>query len=234
MKAQIRLLFFNGIHDLICNHVGNENALENLPWKNQDAYIKAERYGWVAPSTNSLGGYAKEFENLTFLKVLDAGHMVPMDVPEVALDMMKAFLYPKSSSNNKRKKHGPFATYAQGLPLSLEQADPSCPDCPSCSKQEECPVCSDDAECSDNCDRQSLDDLSSSPLVLGAVTGIMTFLVLVIVTRCCRSLCSSSDRSSAKYHKAGQIELADSRNGGGYRDEDLDGEYGKDSFEDEE
>ncbi len=244
-QAQIRLLFFNGIHDLICNHVGNENALESLPWKHKDDFIQAERYGWVAPSINSLGGYGKEFENLSFLKVLDAGHMVPMDVPEVALDMMKAFLYPTYfSKNNKKNKKltGPFSTYAQELPLSLEQADPSCQACPDCPQQgEECPICRDDnddddtdTECPEKCestDAQPLGILSSSssPLIMGVVAGTITFLVLVIVTRCCFNLGSST----AKYHKAGQIELADSHNGGGYRDEDLDGEYGVDSFEDE-
>ena len=240
-QAQIRLLFFNGIHDLICNHVGNENALENLPWKYRDHYIQAERYGWVAPSIQSLGGYAKEFENLTFLKVLDAGHMVPMDVPEVALDMMKAFLYPTYfSKNNKKKSSGPFSTYLQGLQLSLEQADPSCPACPDCPQHEECPICSSDdddtvTECPELCeeshDSQPWDILSYSPVVLGAVAGTMTFLVLMILMRCCCG--STRSRSGANYHKAGQIELADSQNGGGYRDEDLDGEYGVDSFEDE-
>ncbi|VEU38535.1 unnamed protein product [Pseudo-nitzschia multistriata] len=123
-----RLLFFNGVHDLICNHVGNENALEALPWKYRAEYINAERYGWNAASTNKLGGYMKEFQNLGFLKVLDSGHMVPMDVPSIALDMVRAFVY-----------HEPFNTFRQDInPVSeseVPQNSNGCNDCPVC---EEC------------------------------------------------------------------------------------------------
>ena len=77
-QQKIRLLFFNGVHDLICNHVGNENALEHLQWKFREEYITATRYGWKAASIDKLGGYIKEYDNLSFLKVLNSGHMVPM------------------------------------------------------------------------------------------------------------------------------------------------------------
>ena len=87
--------------------------------------------------------------------------------------------------------------------------------------------------CEESHDSQPWDILSYSPVVLGAVAGTMTFLVLMILMRCCCGSSSSRSGSGANYHKAGQIELADSQNGGGYRDEDLDGEYGVDSFEDE-
>jgi carboxypeptidase C (cathepsin A) len=68
--ANVKLLFFNGVEDLICNHVGNEVMLEKLPWKHQDDWIKAERFAWRAESeqVSRISGYVKEFENLSFLK----------------------------------------------------------------------------------------------------------------------------------------------------------------------
>jgi carboxypeptidase D len=68
--ANVKLLFFNGVQDLICNHVGNEVMLEKLPWKHQDDWIKAERFAWRAESeqVSRISGYVKEFENLSFLK----------------------------------------------------------------------------------------------------------------------------------------------------------------------
>ena len=85
----IRLLFFNGVNDLICNHVGNEIAVENFQWKYQGEFQTSKRYGWKSPSKGQLGGYMREYQNLMYLKVLDAGHMVPMDQPAHALAMLQ-------------------------------------------------------------------------------------------------------------------------------------------------
>ena len=83
----VRMLFFNGITDLICNHVGNEILLERLPWKHRDDWTKATRSAWKskAQQGDNISGYIKEYNNLLFLKVMESGHMVPMDVPDVAL-----------------------------------------------------------------------------------------------------------------------------------------------------
>jgi len=228
---KIRLLFFNGIHDLICNHVGNENALENLPWNHQNAFVTATRYGWKAPSTDALGGYAKEFENLTFLKVLGAGHMVPMDVPQVALDMMMTFLY--------NPNEGAFDTYAQTLTMALESRDASCPSCRTCPAQQECPICDDSTpssnfgnnnnnKCPKHCQQHNNDSsalestsLFSSPILQGTLAGVAAFGVLAAVVWCCcssKSGITSSNNNKPTYHKAGQIELSE----GGYRDDDDD------------
>lgn len=96
-EDKVRLLFFNGMDDLICNHVGNEILLEKLPWKHNKDYINAPRAAWKSKAKsdqdNKISGYIKEFQNLLFLKVMDSGHMVPMDLPEVSLDMMRTFVY---------------------------------------------------------------------------------------------------------------------------------------------
>mmetsp|Transcript_3321 Transcript_3321/g.9196 ORF Transcript_3321/g.9196 Transcript_3321/m.9196 type:complete len:209 (-) Transcript_3321:52-678(-) len=69
----------------------------------------------------------KEFRNLSFLKVIDSGHMVPMDVPGVALDMLRTFVYGES-----------FRTYQQKLSSNGEIVSHGCPTCPS---GETCPEC---------------------------------------------------------------------------------------------
>lgn len=89
-----RLLFFNGIEDLICNHVGNEKMLEKLPWKGKEGWIEASRYAWKAASEpdGQVSGYMKEHENLGFLKILNAGHMVSAQVCAGALWRFESFL----------------------------------------------------------------------------------------------------------------------------------------------
>jgi carboxypeptidase D len=96
--TKVRLLFFNGVNDLICNHAGNEDFLMNLPWEGTQDWTLAPRHVWTSNNFNdgTPVGYMKEHNNLMFLKVLNAGHMVPMDQPSVSLNMMNTFMYRKS------------------------------------------------------------------------------------------------------------------------------------------
>ncbi|KAG7359726.1 serine carboxypeptidase [Nitzschia inconspicua] len=182
LNSDIRLLFFNGIHDLICNHAGNENAVENFPWKFRDAFQKATRYGWKAPSKQQLGGYMKEHKNLQFLKVLDSGHMVPMDVPDISLDMIRMFMY-----------HQSFQSYKQEIgTLSADESNPSCPICPTCENDGEkeaespiaspvsCPKCDDcNKVCKDMKPNQESSSSSAGTSQLsGMVLGAVTFLTM--------------------------------------------------------
>ena len=121
LEDNAKLLFFNGLEDLICNHVGNEVMLMKLPWKHRDDWIEAARYSWTAAKESQVSGYVKEFENLSYLKVLHSGHMVPMDVPDVALDMMRIFMYGKS-----------FQSTEQRLERAQEEVPVECPVCPAC------------------------------------------------------------------------------------------------------
>jgi len=97
-----RLLFFNGLLDLMCDHVGNEMFLNELPWNGRDDWILAKRYAWDPLHNNGKNtvpaGYVKEHKNLSFLKVLNAGHMVALDVPDVSLEMIRTFMNGKSFS----------------------------------------------------------------------------------------------------------------------------------------
>jgi hypothetical protein len=121
-----RILFFNGIEDLICNHVGNEKLLELLPWTHRDEWIAASRYAWKAETedTDKMSGYMKEFANLLFLKLFESGHMVALDVPNVALDMIRTFVYGASFETNQQV---------------LDQAETVSETCTVC------PTCDDDA-----------------------------------------------------------------------------------------
>ena len=133
-NKKIRLLFFNGIEDLICNHVGNEKVLENLPWSGKDDWIKGSRYAWISQYEESgkVSGYMKEHENLMFLKLMDSGHMVPLDIPDKALDMMRILMH-----------GGSFETSPQKLPNAVSSGGDSCPLCPTCDECEVCPPVDD-------------------------------------------------------------------------------------------
>ena len=104
----VRMVFFNGMDDLMCNHVGNEKTLLALPWKHADDWSLAPRHVWSPPSGGII--YAQEHENLTLLKIPNAGHMVPKDQPELSLAMIRAIVYGES-----------FQTHPQDLDRSIPE-----------------------------------------------------------------------------------------------------------------
>jgi len=189
-----RLLFFNGVHDLICNHVGNENALENLPWNHQTDYVEAKRYGWQAPSTRKLAGYMKEYQNLGFLKVLNSGHMVPLDVPSVALDMLRTFVYNES-----------FLTYKQTIePKQKADGDVDCPILVDCAKHDQQQI---QGKSSKACDGECTEEIclerfhlasSRSNKIPSVVWGILAIFALAILSYLFFKLCGSSTNGYGK------------------------------------
>lgn len=50
---------------------------------------------WQSTTLDVEGGTVKNFENFTFMRVYQAGHMVPTDQPEIAYDMIMEFIRTK-------------------------------------------------------------------------------------------------------------------------------------------
>lgn len=120
-------------------YTGNEHLLDVLPWSKTSEYNIQPRYAWESGVDASEkvnyrpgrpDGYIKQYENLSFLKVLEAGHMVPMDQPAIALAMLKTLVYGTRKSNNA------FLTSLQDLPIADPNIDTTmcklddCPNCP--------------------------------------------------------------------------------------------------------
>ncbi|KAJ6570924.1 serine carboxypeptidase [Mycena vulgaris] len=85
----------NPAADLMCNYVGKSRWVAQLPSTHQDAFGKAPFRPWSvsgrpAGVVRSAGGGAG---NVTYLTVYEAGHMVPHDQPEAALDMFTKWIY---------------------------------------------------------------------------------------------------------------------------------------------
>lgn len=156
LNNDVKMLFFNGVNDLICNHVGNEIAVEGFEWDHQVEYQNAKRYGWKAPSKGQLGGYMKEYKNLMYLKVLHSGHMVPMDVPDVSLDMLRNLVFGVS-----------FDDYEQSIQRAGQKpGGENCPVCPAQTTCEACPVCpsNNNGKGQTGSDGQPDDDSSTSTI----------------------------------------------------------------------
>ncbi|KAH8051461.1 serine carboxypeptidase [Aureococcus anophagefferens] len=84
--------------DLICNHVGVDRSLRALDWTGKADFARAEARPWLR--SGHVAGFLKRARNLALLAVKDSGHMVPMDQPAAALDMMR----PSSATRPSRRR----------------------------------------------------------------------------------------------------------------------------------
>ncbi|KAG5880356.1 Venom serine carboxypeptidase [Gonioctena quinquepunctata] len=87
--SNIRVLIFNGQLDIIVAYPLTVNYLQNLKFDGSNEYKTAERYKWYVG--DDLAGYVKQAGNLTEVLVRNAGHMVPSDQPQWALEMITKF-----------------------------------------------------------------------------------------------------------------------------------------------
>merc|ERR1712060_171480 len=98
LEAGIEVLIYAGDQDFICNWLGNEKWTLALDWEHKADFNAASKSPFVV-SGKEVGakdgkevGELRSYSNFHFLRVYQAGHMVPMDQPEAALGMLNALL----------------------------------------------------------------------------------------------------------------------------------------------
>ncbi|KAM3302957.1 serine carboxypeptidase-like [Capsicum chacoense] len=95
LEDGINLLVYAGEYDLICNWLGNSNWVHAVEWSGQKGFGAAPSVSFSVEDEEK--GVLKNSGPLTFLKVYDAGHMVPMDQPKAALEMLQRWTQGKLS-----------------------------------------------------------------------------------------------------------------------------------------
>ncbi|KAG9441736.1 hypothetical protein H6P81_017590 [Aristolochia fimbriata] len=83
----IKMLVYAGEYDLICNWLGNSRWVHSMEWSGQQQFGSAPTVPFKVDGAET--GVLKSFGPVSFLKVHDAGHMVPMDQPKAALEMLR-------------------------------------------------------------------------------------------------------------------------------------------------
>lgn len=84
------VLVYSGDKDFICNWRGGEAWTNNVQWAHQAQFENMNYTVWNEGS-NAFGEY-KTIDNFTFLRVYNAGHMVPMNQPQAALAIFNKFI----------------------------------------------------------------------------------------------------------------------------------------------
>ncbi|KAK3408063.1 hypothetical protein EUGRSUZ_J00372 [Eucalyptus grandis] len=83
-------LIYAGEYDLICNWLGNSRWVNAMRWSGQKQFGTSPTVPFVVAGAEA--GLMKSHGPLTFLKLHNAGHMVPMDQPKAALQMLKSWM----------------------------------------------------------------------------------------------------------------------------------------------
>jgi carboxypeptidase C (cathepsin A) len=88
--GSLDVLVYSGDKDFICNWRGGEAWTHGCKWSGQKDFQKSDYADWKVGT--SPAGSLKTYKNLKFLRVFEAGHMVPMNQPEAALQMLNQFI----------------------------------------------------------------------------------------------------------------------------------------------
>jgi len=89
LLEKYRVLIYDGNFDIICNHSGVLDLINDLQWSAADKYQTAARTSYRY--NDELVGYLKKADNLNLLLVRNAGHMVPLSQPAWAQQMLHDF-----------------------------------------------------------------------------------------------------------------------------------------------
>ncbi|KAF5093004.1 hypothetical protein D0Z00_004296 [Geotrichum galactomycetum] len=90
LEKDLPVLIYAGDKDFICNWLGNENWVRKLEWSGQKGIADAKVHPWIVDGEKA--GTKFNYEKFTFLRVFEAGHMVPYNQPENSLSMINSWV----------------------------------------------------------------------------------------------------------------------------------------------
>eukprot|EP01061_Rhynchopus_euleeides_P021696 TRINITY_DN353_c0_g1_i4.p1 TRINITY_DN353_c0_g1~~TRINITY_DN353_c0_g1_i4.p1 ORF type:complete len:466 (+),score=199.44 TRINITY_DN353_c0_g1_i4:46-1398(+) len=93
LASGIRVMIYAGDQDYICNWLGNKAWALDMEWPGKGAFNTAFDYPWMLDGKEA--GKKRSYGGFSFVQVHEAGHMVPMDQPKFALEMLNDFIHPK-------------------------------------------------------------------------------------------------------------------------------------------
>jgi len=90
LQNGMTMMLYYGDRDAQCNWRGGEWMSNSFNWEGKDKFVNQAYRQWKIEG-KEWGLYRKE-KNFMFLRIHDAGHMVPMDLPKIALEMIIQFI----------------------------------------------------------------------------------------------------------------------------------------------
>ncbi|GAA5976758.1 hypothetical protein JCM11641_000861 [Rhodosporidiobolus odoratus] len=90
LLQKMPILLYNGDRDLMCAGVGIEAMVEKLEWNGATGFNDSGPLDWTV--NGEFAGLWQTARNLTYVEVFNSSHMVPMDQPLAAHDMLLRFM----------------------------------------------------------------------------------------------------------------------------------------------
>ena len=87
LDGGVQVLVYHGVWDYIVNWYGGIDWVSRLDWKYNKEWNAQKNTTWTVQ--DELAGFYQSYANLTFLQILGAGHLAPMDEPVNALEMIR-------------------------------------------------------------------------------------------------------------------------------------------------
>jgi len=89
LDRNLNTLIYNGLSDASdCNFLGTSLWLKQLNWKQYNSVLQKP----IQNLSGHIIGYVKEYKNLTYMKLLGAGHMAAGDQPQDTLELVEKFI----------------------------------------------------------------------------------------------------------------------------------------------
>lgn len=86
LASGVRVVVYSGEYDFICNWYGGNAWTNALEWPGQQSFNTATNTTWIVDGAEA--GSSRTAQGFTFVRVKDAGHMVPLNQPVNALDLL--------------------------------------------------------------------------------------------------------------------------------------------------
>jgi len=84
-----KVVVFQGQLDIICDTPGAEKWIKRLRWPKLGSYLASmKRPLYTRSKGRDTQGFIKSYENFSLYYIMNAGHMVPSDNPDMALQMV--------------------------------------------------------------------------------------------------------------------------------------------------
>ena len=87
-ETDIRVVVYNGQLDLTCSIMGSERWISNLHWKDSAGFRRAKKQLFAKQADGQPLAYRKEYGSLSLYYILKAGHFVPIDQANAAIQML--------------------------------------------------------------------------------------------------------------------------------------------------
>ncbi|KAI5955217.1 hypothetical protein KGF54_001778 [Candida jiufengensis] len=91
LNKEIPVLIYAGDKDLMCDWLGNLAWVNKLEYNDHEHFNSTEFEPWITLGGKE-AGEVKNYKHFTYLRVHESGHMVPLDQPENALDMVNRWI----------------------------------------------------------------------------------------------------------------------------------------------